>query len=399
MHAVFILLLLSTGCANPEAGEHRDEADSVSVQGSGAPETAPEGAYAAFVARFGENYEACGESQQTLPEECAEAAMTSGSPEHLNVELVLDASGSMAGQVGGVSKMEAAREALVAFVGTIPAGASVALRVYGHVGSNDEADKARSCAGTELLQAFGPLDEAAFEQAVASFEPTGWTPLAASLDAAGQDFAQTEQAEASENVVYLVSDGIETCDGDPVAAARRLHEQDVRAVVNVIGFDVDAEAARQLKAVAEAGGGTYIQADTQQELRRAFLETYAEAWARYNCVYAEQWGAYNETYRAQWARSNCLYRKAWAEYNAIYREVWRQDQAGEIDAETRQSVLAHATAKRNRILRPAQQERDRILQAARERRSESLDEAAQEHTEMLDSARSERDAGVDDPLP
>lgn len=349
---------------------------------------APSGAYADLVARYGEDYDSCGESRETLPGACGEASTSSASPEDLRVELILDASGSMAGQVGGESKMEAARDALTSFAGTIPDGAGVALRVYGHRGSNSQADKERSCAGTELLQEFGPLDEPAFERAVSSFQATGWTPIAASLDAAAQDFAG---AGGGEHVVYLVSDGIETCDGDPVAAARRLHQSGVRAVVNVIGFDVDADAARQLRAVAEAGGGTFIQANSRADLWEAFNETYASAWERYNCVYGEQWGAYNETYQDQWGRYNCLYRKAWDEYNAIYQEAWRQNNADEMDDETRRDVIAQARAKREGIIEPAREERERVVGGARERRSETVDDAREERSGRVGAAREERD--------
>jgi len=76
----------------------------------------------------------------------------------LNIELILDASGSMAGAVGGQSKLSIAQQSLTEFIGRLPGkGANVALRVYGHKGSNKKSDREVSCQGTELIYPFQPL--------------------------------------------------------------------------------------------------------------------------------------------------------------------------------------------------------------------------------------------------
>jgi len=61
----------------------------------------------------------------------------------------------------------------------------------------------------------------------------------------------------SPQAVYVVSDGNDTCDGDPIAAARALHGGETAAVVNVIGFDWAAADRAELMAVAKAGGGMF----------------------------------------------------------------------------------------------------------------------------------------------
>ena len=63
-----------------------------------------------------------------------------------------------------------------------------------------------------------------------------------------------------------MSDGIETCDGDPVAAAKKVKADNTNVNINIIGFDVDSEADEQLKNVAEAGGGEYSSVKTKQQL-------------------------------------------------------------------------------------------------------------------------------------
>ncbi len=114
------------------------------------------------------------------------------------------------------------------------------------------------------------MEPEAIRDVLARFQPTGWTPVAGALRAAAEAF---RGKEGEVNRVYLVSDGIETCDGDPVAAARQLHETTGLAVqVNVVGFGVDRDAAQQLRRVAEVAGGTYHDARTGADLEAYFRQ-------------------------------------------------------------------------------------------------------------------------------
>lgn len=93
--------------------------------------------------------------------------------------------------------------------------------------------------------------------------------MAAAMEEARQDL-KPYAGEDAENIIYVVSDGIETCGGDPVKAAKSLHNSDIQAVVNIIGFDVDDAGQQALKKVAEAGGGEYKTANTREELNQSF---------------------------------------------------------------------------------------------------------------------------------
>src|SRR5262249_24595783 len=130
---------------------------------------------------------------------------------------------------------------------------------------------ARSCSHSEIIYPFETVDKAKFKAAIKSFSPVGWTPIALSLQQAQADFTRFDGTHNS-NLIYVVSDGKETCDGDPVTVARGLHESHVQAIVNIIGFDVDADTARQLRATALAGGGQYYEARNAAELQQVFRE-------------------------------------------------------------------------------------------------------------------------------
>lgn len=345
--------------------------------------------YAGLVARHDGGYAACGPSVRRQADACDAAGDAAAPTGPARVLLMLDASGSMAARIGGETKMRIAQDALVDFSRALPGDTQVGLRVYGHLGDNTAAGRPRSCAGTQLSVPFAPLDAPAFERSVRALEPAGWTPIAASLQAAADDFAD---AAGARNVVYMVSDGIETCDGDPVAAARALREARIAVTVNVIGFDVGATDARQLQAIARAGGGEYLGASSRADLHRIFNERIARSHARYNCASREQHGAYNATSRAQHGRYNCLSRRAHGEYNAISREARADFNAKRIDAAVRHYALDQAHRKREGILTPARQERDAVLDAARSERDAVMDAERRARDTAVDGARAERDA-------
>jgi len=206
-------------------------------------------------------------------EGCPEVAALPGTPvtTQQNTLLVLDSSGSMAGDDGtGRTKIEAARDALERYVTATPASFAVGLTVFGHHGDNTDAGRPESCAGIDTFAPLGQLNADNVTPILAQLQPTGWTPIAGALDRAGQEFAGRE---GQANRVILITDGLETCDGDPVAAARRLAESGVAIRVDVVGFDIantTEEAA--LRQIAEASGGTYTTADTGDQLRSYFQE-------------------------------------------------------------------------------------------------------------------------------
>ncbi|MDA8353827.1 MAG: VWA domain-containing protein [Firmicutes bacterium] len=197
----------------------------------------------------------------------------------VNIAILLDASGSMAGKVDGGVKMKLAKKAVKDFASQMPEGADVSLTVYGHKGSNNKKDQAKSCKGIEEVYSLGSYHEKKFNQALDQFKPTGWTPLAAAMEKTEDRLSSQTEAE---NIVYVVSDGKETCGGDPVKAAQALHESDMKAVVNIIGFDLDNEGQKALEAVAEAGGGEYSSVDDGASLDQYFAEERSrlyDAWA------------------------------------------------------------------------------------------------------------------------
>ncbi len=180
------------------------------------------------------------------------------------VEIILDASGSMLQRQDGRRRIEVARESLLALLDDVlPAGTPFALRVFGH----KEADRCR----TDLEIPLGPLDPDTARAKISSIQAMNLakTPIAASLAEVPNDLPGV----TGERVVILVTDGEETCDGDPTLAIRRLREDGTDLRVNIVGYSIDDEALREtFKSWAALGKGRYFNAPGAEELAKAFRE-------------------------------------------------------------------------------------------------------------------------------
>ncbi len=185
--------------------------------------------------------------------------------ERPNTILVLDASGSMWGQIDGVNKIVIAREVIAGLLADFPADQNLGLTVYGHRTRGE-------CTDIETIIAPGLDNRDAIAAAVNAINPRGMTPMTDSVIAAAEALRFTEQKAT----VILVSDGIETCNPDPCAAARVLEEAGVDFTAHVVGFDVtEAEALRQMQCLADETGGLFLTASNADELTSALEQVAA----------------------------------------------------------------------------------------------------------------------------
>lgn len=215
-----------------------------------------------------DNYEVQFEELTEMPGvEQAQEMTEQEEKQDLNVQILIDASGSMAAEMDGKPKMDIAKEAVQTFASNLPEEANVALHAYGHKGSNQTEGKEESCSQTETLYSFNEYDEANFQASLDSFQATGYTPIALAIEEAGSLFP-----ENGENIIYIVSDGEETCGGNPVEATMSLQDSGVSAVVHIIGFDVNDAERQALEAIADAGEGEYFRADNAEMLDETFSQ-------------------------------------------------------------------------------------------------------------------------------
>ena len=195
----------------------------------------------------------------------------------VNVELIMDSSGSMAAQTDdGEPRIDAAKRVLNQVIDAIPvdrAELNVGFRVFGHQGNNTEAGRAESCQSSDLTVPVDGVDPDALREQVANYAPVGWTPIGLSLERAAADFPAA--SETVTNAIILVTDGLETCDSDPCAIATALKESDAAVTVYVVGLGLDEEELRITGCIAENTGGQIVGAQNAGELSAAlftFLE-------------------------------------------------------------------------------------------------------------------------------
>ena len=182
--------------------------------------------------------------------------------EPLNLQLVFDASGSMWGQVEGKSKIEISREVLGEVIKNIDDQSSVGLIAYGH---RRKAD----CSDIESLIPLEKVNKEQIQKTINKVNPKGKTPITAALKQAIDPLRSKEE----KTTVLLISDGLETCSGDPCELVRQAKASGVDFQMHVIGFDVGEVNAQQLECVAQAGGGLYLSAKNADELKEALKKT------------------------------------------------------------------------------------------------------------------------------
>jgi len=188
------------------------------------------------------------------------SGQTATDKKSLRLLYILDASGSMLGKVGAEEKMAAARRVLRDSINILPADSQVGLIAYGHRRKND-------CEDIELLSPLKPIDKGGLAQQIDALKPNGMTPITNSLQQAFE-IVKSQQAGGPVTVV-LVTDGLETCKGDPCKLAREARQAGLDFVLHVIGFDVGKITVSQLECVAQAGGGRYLNAQNADELATA----------------------------------------------------------------------------------------------------------------------------------
>lgn len=147
---------------------------------------------------------------------------------------IFDASQSMNGTWDKHKKIDIAKEVLISMIDSLEKldQIQLALRVYGHQSPVPPQD----CSDTKLEIPFGPGNAPRIRQKLRYLEPRGTTPLASSLQLAAKDFPPCDDCR---NIILLITDGIEACDGDPCAVSKALQLQGVALKPFIIGIGID----------------------------------------------------------------------------------------------------------------------------------------------------------------
>ena len=175
---------------------------------------------------------------------------------------IVDASGSMWGQIEGETKMQIAKNVLQELVGNMPAEQSIGLVAYGHRQKGD-------CRDVEYLVAADSEDKTVFKNKMAALKPLGKTPLAYSAKLVIDDLRKS----GAKATIILVTDGVETCDGDLCQLVKEAKAEGIEFKMHIVGFDLKPEEKAALQCAAEAGDGNYLDASNAEELTEVLNNT------------------------------------------------------------------------------------------------------------------------------
>jgi hypothetical protein len=190
--------------------------------------------------------------------------------EKKNVLLILDASGSMSASTSsGKSRMDVAKEAIISYIDILPPDASVGLVVYSARGFDGD-----SCGQIKLVSEIQRVNKKKLAEIVNSVNESGLTPMAASVKFAADIFAKYPK---DDNHIILISDGEESCGGNPIQEVYDIRGGKSNPQVDVIGLCVSGNALKQLKCMAEVSSGKFHAVDSAKALEEVLKESFMSA--------------------------------------------------------------------------------------------------------------------------
>jgi Ca-activated chloride channel family protein len=185
--------------------------------------------------------------------------------------LVFDASGSMSGnQVLGIPnsrpRIDEARAALAKVLPSATKFRRVGLITYGG-GAYNACD-------VELKMKPSPNAAKPIMSAVNALVPSGKTPLSSAVEQA----AEVLNYRSKPGVIVIITDGEETCGGQPCDLGKRLHDAADQLTVHIIAFRYEGYSwsgsnVLDLMCLAEVNNGLYIKANSEDELIGALQKT------------------------------------------------------------------------------------------------------------------------------
>ena len=164
-------------------------------------------------------------------------------------------------------KIDIARKLLIEMIDSLQYVDNIetALRVYGHQSIVPPQD----CSDTKLEVPFAAHNGKAIINRLNGLRPKGTTPIAKSLEEAANDFPPCANCR---NIIILITDGIEACDGDPCAISLALQKKGVILRPFIIGIGLDLEFKKTFECVGE-----YYDAADEKTFRTAINVVISQA--------------------------------------------------------------------------------------------------------------------------
>ena len=175
---------------------------------------------------------------------------------------LLDASQSMNENWDGVPMFDAARRLINKTVKDLKEKPNMhfALRVYG----SEYHYSVNNCKDSKLEVGFGPYSHILIPSRLNDIRPKGITPLSYALEQSASDFPSKKGAR---NIIIVMTDGRESCEGDPCAVSEILQKKGIILKPFVIGLGYGSETLTNLDCV-----GIYYEANTPDDAKNAMID-------------------------------------------------------------------------------------------------------------------------------
>jgi Ca-activated chloride channel homolog len=189
-------------------------------------------------------------------------------PPLTRILFIFDASQSMYGRWQSDTKMNMAQFMMTNLLDSLKTvdNIELALRVFGHQRSYPPQD----CSDTRLEVPFEPNNIRKIKRKINEITPRGTTPIAYSLMEAEHDFPDCVDCR---NIIILITDGIEECDGDPCEVSAALQRRGVVLKPFVIGIGLDFRATFECV-------GSYFDASSEHAFTAALNAVISQALQR-----------------------------------------------------------------------------------------------------------------------
>jgi Ca-activated chloride channel family protein len=158
---------------------------------------------------------------------------------------IVDGSQSMMNAWDRSSRMGEAKRILGALADSLALlpNVEMGLRVYGH----QYEQSLNNCRDTKLEVSIAKKNAALIKKKLDLIKPKGITPITLTLEKCANDFP----AGPGRNVVILITDGVESCGGDPCLVATNLQQRGIILKPFVIGLGVVEDITEGLDCIGQ----------------------------------------------------------------------------------------------------------------------------------------------------
>jgi len=180
----------------------------------------------------------------------------------IQVEIILDASGSMYGKINKNYKISIAKNSLSDIARKYSKRGDILLgiRVFGHMN--------RKCTNSVLEIPIADINIEKILKKIQPLKPKGKTPIAYSLIKSADDFIRST---GGKKIVILITDGIQTCKGNPCAVAEKLEKEGVVTRIHLVGLGMSKDDLKPLRCITKPSGGMVVSVNNKKQMNSALI--------------------------------------------------------------------------------------------------------------------------------